>query len=80
MAAMTAYSQSSVMVANFEDDGTDKMFSDRIKEDGMTLIDTNVDNPLQNENNPSTKVMSLTDPRRRTDSYWFCWSVDGECI
>lgn len=61
MAAMTAYSQSSVMVANFEDDGTDKMFSDRIKEDGMTLIDTNVDNPLQNENNPSTKVMSLTE-------------------
>ncbi|WP_055096991.1 MULTISPECIES: T9SS type A sorting domain-containing protein [Bacteroidales] len=61
MTAMAAYSQSSVMVANFEDDGTDRMFSDRIKEDGMTLIDTSVDNPLQNESNPSSKVMSLTE-------------------
>lgn len=61
MTAMAAYSQSSVMVANFENNGTDRMFSDRIMEDGMTLIDTSVDNPLQNESNPSNKVMSLTE-------------------
>ena len=60
MAAMSVYSQSSVMVANFEDDGSDRMCTDRIMDDGLTYSETGVDNPLQNETNPSSKVMSLS--------------------